>query len=65
MCMLHSLAHDERQLGLTAHVLANVCLGRHLSDAVALVEFCELHFHHLQSTKKDLGILNSWPGACG
>ena len=43
-----SSAHDQGELGLTAHVLANVCLSRHLGNPKSLVELGKLHFHHLQ-----------------
>ena len=42
-----SSAHDKGELSLTAQVLANVCLGRHLGNSKALVKLGQLHSHHL------------------
>ena len=50
---LKSLAHNKRELSLTAHIAAHVRLSGHLGDPKALVELGELHLHHLCSTSSN------------
>lgn len=46
-----SSAHNKGELSLAAHVLADVCLSRHLGNPEALVELGQLHSHHLHGSK--------------